>query len=151
MYSQICNLKAKLGSNVYYNIILLPTDKNLLDFPWLNTRFLYLWGTVEPSYNEPYITASSVQRMIFFIPIIVRFMKKTLDITKPRYREQILPVPWSFVKSSVHCIEVANLCQEVLNPVGSYTRDSPRGRGVLPYKRLMGMCRWMGSHFQESC
>ena len=25
----------------------------------------------------------------------------------------------------------------------------PRGRGreVLPYKRLMGMCRWMGSHF----
>ena len=22
------------------------------------------------------------------------------------------------------------------------------GRGVLPYKRLMGMCRWMGSHFQ---
>ena len=23
------------------------------------------------------------------------------------------------------------------------------GRGVLPYKRLMGMCRWMGSHFHE--
>ena len=23
-----------------------------------------------------------------------------------------------------------------------------RGGGVLPYKRLMGMCRWMGSHFQ---
>ena len=21
--------------------------------------------------------------------------------------------------------------------------------GVLPYKRLMGMCRWMGSHFQD--
>ena len=21
------------------------------------------------------------------------------------------------------------------------------GRGLLPYKRLMGMCRWMGSHF----
>ena len=20
-------------------------------------------------------------------------------------------------------------------------------RGVLPYKRLIGMCRWMGSHF----
>ena len=24
----------------------------------------------------------------------------------------------------------------------------PGGREVLPYKRLMGMCRWMGSHFQ---
>ena len=23
--------------------------------------------------------------------------------------------------------------------------------GLLPYKRLMGMCRWMGSHFQKSC
>ena len=25
-----------------------------------------------------------------------------------------------------------------------------RGSGrVLPYKRLMGMCRWMGSHFHD--
>ena len=23
------------------------------------------------------------------------------------------------------------------------------GRGVLPYKRLLGMCRWMGSHFHD--
>ena len=22
------------------------------------------------------------------------------------------------------------------------------GGGVLPYRRLMGVCRWMGSHFQ---
>ena len=21
--------------------------------------------------------------------------------------------------------------------------------GVLPYKRLLGMCRWMGSHFHD--
>ena len=26
----------------------------------------------------------------------------------------------------------------------------PGGRGgVLPYKRLVGMCRWMGSHFHD--
>ena len=24
-----------------------------------------------------------------------------------------------------------------------------QGEGVLPYKRLMGMCRWMGSHFRN--
>ena len=24
------------------------------------------------------------------------------------------------------------------------------GGGVLPYKRLMGMCRWMESHFHDS-
>ena len=29
-----------------------------------------------------------------------------------------------------------------------FTDPRPRGGGVLPYKRLMGMCRWMGSHFQ---
>ena len=27
-------------------------------------------------------------------------------------------------------------------------RRFDRGGGVLPYRRLMGMCRWMGSHFQ---
>ena len=26
---------------------------------------------------------------------------------------------------------------------------APGGGGVLPYKRLMGMCRWMGSHFHD--
>ena len=26
--------------------------------------------------------------------------------------------------------------------------NNPRG-GVLPYKRLMGMCRWMGPHFHD--
>ena len=25
----------------------------------------------------------------------------------------------------------------------------PGGEGVLPYQRLMGMCRWMGSHFHD--
>ena len=25
----------------------------------------------------------------------------------------------------------------------------PGGGGVLPYKRLIGMCRWMGPHFQD--
>ena len=24
-----------------------------------------------------------------------------------------------------------------------------RGGWVVPYKRLMGMCRWMGSHFHD--
>ena len=40
-----------------------------------------------------YITKSSVQRTIFFTPVVVKYMKKDLDITKLRYNEQILPVP----------------------------------------------------------
>ena len=35
-----------------------------------------------------------------------------------------------------------------LNPV-SREGGGGRGRGVLPYKRLIGMCRWMGSHFHD--
>ena len=31
-------------------------------------------------------------------------MEKNLDVTKPRYSEQILPVPWPFVFSRFHCI-----------------------------------------------
>ena len=31
-----------------------------------------------------------------------------------------------------------------------YTTHYPAGgRGVLPYKRLIGMCRWMGSYFNH--
>ena len=26
---------------------------------------------------------------------------------------------------------------------------TPRGGGVLPSKRLQGMCRWMGSHWTD--
>ena len=26
---------------------------------------------------------------------------------------------------------------------------APRGGGALPSNRLMGMCRWMGSHFHD--
>ena len=40
--------------------------------------------------------------MIFFAPVIVKPMEKNLDITKPLYGEQILPVPWPFVISRFH-------------------------------------------------
>ena len=42
--------------------------------------------------------------MIFFTPIMVKYMKKNLDITKLRYSEQIFPVPWPFVTSRFHCM-----------------------------------------------
>ena len=30
-------------------------------------------------------------------------MEKNLDVTKPRYSEHMLPVPWPFVISRFHC------------------------------------------------
>ena len=35
--------------------------------------------------------------MILFSPVIVKYMKKNLDITKPLYSEQVLSVPLPFV------------------------------------------------------
>ena len=40
--------------------------------------------------------------MIFFAPVIVKHMEKNLDITKPLYGAQILPIPWPFVISRFH-------------------------------------------------
>ena len=41
----------------------------------------------------------------FLYPAIVKYMKKNLDITKPRQKsEQILPFPWPFVISRFNCI-----------------------------------------------
>ena len=31
----------------------------------------------------------------------------------------------------------------------SVNHGNPRGEGVLPINGLMGMCRWMGSHFHD--
>ena len=33
--------------------------------------------------------------------------------------------------------------------VTDHLYNLPPGWGVLTYKRLMGMCRWMGSHFHD--
>ena len=38
------------------------------------------------------------------------------------------------------------LCQHALLSVASAVYSPGR---VLPYKRLMGICRWMGSHFHD--
>lgn len=42
--------------------------------------------------------------MIFFTPVIVKYLEKNLDITKPHYSEHILPVPWPFIISGFHCM-----------------------------------------------
>ena len=60
------------------------------------SRFSLQWNL---DITNLYIMKSSLERTIFFTPVIVKHMEKKLDITKPRYSEQILPVPWHFVIS----------------------------------------------------
>ena len=48
---------------------------------------------------------------------------------------------------------VFNVCRRKLSlgaPLGVVGENNSRGGGeVLPYKRLIGMWRWMGSHFDD--
>ena len=37
----------------------------------------------------------------------------------------------------------------MLSKISLFETVIPWGEGVVPYKRLMGMCRWMGSHFHD--
>ena len=65
---------------------------------------------------------------------------------------------WPRCEDSVKCPPKFIICQTLtqgLFPVSSpivFTQNggpSEPGGGALPYKRLMGMCRWMESHFDD--
>ena len=43
---------------------------------------------------------------VSFTLVIVKNVKKYLDITKPRYSEHILPLHWPFVISRFHCTQI---------------------------------------------
>ena len=49
--------------------------------------------TVEPQYDEPLYSGVLGIMNDFYTPAVVKYLEKNLDITKPRYSEQILPVP----------------------------------------------------------
>ena len=61
-----------------------------------------------------FLVASLSQKLRFcfsrgskITPVIVNYMKNNLEMPKPRYSQQILPVPWPFVISRFHCIRDA--------------------------------------------
>ena len=64
-----------------------------------------LWRSsfiVEPRYNKPHYNEvlGITNDWIFFAKAIVKYVENNLDITKPRYKEQIsLSVSWPFVVS----------------------------------------------------
>lgn len=47
--------------------------------------------------------------MIFFDPVIAKYIEKNLDITKPHYRKHILRVRQPSVISRFFCTEVLNV------------------------------------------
>ena len=57
---------------------------------------------MEPRYNQTLNNEVLDLTNDFFAPEIVKHMEKNLDIKKPRYSEQILPVPWHFFISRFH-------------------------------------------------
>ena len=57
-------------------------------------------------------------------------------------RRRLLPTPLVFIlgyantENVFYCFNIGGVAP-------------PGGGGVLPHKRLMGTCRWMGSHFHN--
>ena len=50
--------------------------------------------------------------MIFFTPVIVKYMKKNPQYKEPCYSEQILSAPWPYVisvRSAVHCNRISTV------------------------------------------
>ena len=52
---------------------------------------------------------------------------------------------YGIIKSDV--IHTRGRGVRVVGPQGFLFMENQNPGGVLPYKRLLGMCRWMGSHF----
>ena len=80
------------------------------DWLWFN-----LWLVCKESVNTGYviqwnldITKSSVKRTNFERFLTVKYMKKNLDLTKPRKSQQILQIPWSIVISRFHSYTKSN-------------------------------------------
>ena len=59
---------------------------------------------LDPRYNEPlYHELLGITSNFLTPPVIVKYLKQNLDITKPLYSKHILQVPCPFLKSRFHC------------------------------------------------
>ena len=67
--------------------------------------------------------------MIFYTPVIVKYIKRNLNITKPRYSEQSVPVSSPFVISRFYCICKYNL-HSVKRPLKMSRLDGRLWEGV---------------------
>ena len=54
-----------------------------------------------------------------------------------------------FVDRVANPKDILHFYQRKKPPTKTGNLTTVPGGGVLPYKRLMGMCRWMGSHFHD--
>ena len=75
-----------------YNLVLREDSSQVSDDPGR-----YSDPQINFARQELYFGFFETKRTIFFAPVMVKYTKKNRDITKPRYGEQILTVPWPFI------------------------------------------------------
>jgi len=76
---------------------------------FVTDRFFFFFSSaMETLYDEPRYNEVLFLTNVFLYNrnFIVKYIEKNLDITKARYIEHILPVPWHFVISMFHCIVI---------------------------------------------
>ena len=83
-------------TNGYYSIV-----GRELNSSWEALLLMHIQWNLD--ITNLFITKYSGSWTILLTPVIAKYMEKNLDIMKPRYSEQILPVPWPFVVSRFYC------------------------------------------------
>ena len=70
--------------------------------------------------------------------------------TKIKYTLRALIRSLRYVQSNTHLVHQVHWRYYVCGLLGWFILETVSARGgVLPSKRLLGMCRWMGSHFHN--
>lgn len=77
----------------------------------MNTETLFLYFLLLPLSKIRISRAQNSQQLIL-AQAIVKYVEKSLDTTKPRFSEHILPFPWPFVILSFH----SSLSERPKNP-----------------------------------
>ena len=114
-FSDVTHL-LRMNDNLMNDIFKLKDGAVKLLFPLVITINLLLKNMHwilhvhrEPRYNKPlYIMKSLIWWSIFLIPVIVKYMKKNLDTTKPRYSEHIFASPLDLYRG---CIIIRFYCE----------------------------------------
>ena len=75
-------------------------------------------------------------------------MKKNLDVMKPHYSKQILPVPWLFVRSRFHFITGKTNGFSFLDILG-YLKNTHKNPKVPTWELSWEFPGWDLSHFAK--
>ena len=114
-----------------------------------------LQTTLTVTVNDSTFLHSIYTIILLFVPYTLSEgstkKKKLMSLLSYPSRFRPFRLPHHFVQSSLYAALPASATIQFPWASWNFTKlvDSPGEGWVLPYKRLIGMCRWMRSHFHN--